>query len=154
MKRLLTSVWIDGMAFYFAIQLVPGIRAPDDFASVGLVIILFIMFSTVIRPMLWLLTCAPIVVFFGPLLLGINSLLFWLNAWLADQLRLGFTVEGFAAALGGAMVVSIVRIIALYFFRENEKCKSLRTAQAGIRHLERTKAWLEEQRDTREHTAG
>ena len=154
MKRLLIRLLIDGVALYFAIQFVPGIRAPNNFVSLGLVIVLFSMLSTVVRPMLWLLTCAPIAVIFGPLLWGINTLLFWLTSWLADQLNSGFTVEGFAAALVGATVVSIVRIVASWFLRENENGKSLRTAQAGIRHLERAKAWLEEQRSNKHQVAG
>jgi len=141
MKSLFIRWFTNSVALWVAMQLVPGIHAPDNIANLAIVVALFSAVDAMIRPVFWLLTCPLSLVTWGPFMLTLNALMLWFSAWLAGCLDLGFTVEGFVPALLGAIVVSIVRVIATGFLRSQER------KRARIGELERYKVWLEEQRD-------
>ena len=64
--------------------------------------------STFVEPVVKLLSLPFIILTLGLFLLVINALMLLLTAWLADQLDLGFHVDGFLSALLGALVVTVV----------------------------------------------
>ena len=64
--------------------------------------------STFVEPVVKLVSLPFIILTLGLLLLVINALMLLLTARLADAFDLGFTVDGFASALVGALVVTVV----------------------------------------------
>jgi putative membrane protein len=61
---------------------------------------------------LFVFASAPLLLLtLGLFLLVINSLLLWLTSWIADQLNLGWHVDGFWSAFWGALIVSVVSFI-------------------------------------------
>ena len=63
--------------------------------------------TTFVAPVVKLLSLPFIILTLGLLLLVINALMLMLTAWLADAFDLGFTVDGFWAALLGSVVITI-----------------------------------------------
>jgi putative membrane protein len=64
--------------------------------------------TSFVKPVLTILSIPFIVVTLGLFLLVINAALLKLTSWLADQLDIGFHVEGFWPAVGGAIVITVV----------------------------------------------
>jgi putative membrane protein len=64
--------------------------------------------TSFVKPVLTFLSIPLIVVTFGLFLVLINAAMLKLTSWLADKLDIGFHVEGFWPALGGAIVITVV----------------------------------------------
>ena len=60
------------------------------------------------KPILQILSIPFIIVTLGLFLLVINAGMLLLTGWLAEQFDLGFHVDGFWTAVGGAIVITIV----------------------------------------------
>ena len=94
----------------------PGIDVGGDtpletIATLALVALLFGVVNAVIKPVIKVLGCAFYILTLGLFALVVNGLLFWFTAWLADRLGLSFTVDGFWAALWGALIVGVVSFV-------------------------------------------
>lgn len=63
--------------------------------------------SAVVKPLLTLLSIPFIILTLGLFLLVINAAMLKFTGWLADQVGLGFSVEGFWTAVGGAIVITL-----------------------------------------------
>lgn len=111
MKTLLIRWIINAIALWIAVLIVPGIRAPDSVVALAATAAIFGLVNTLIRPVFKILTCPLILLTLGLFTLIINALMLWLTSWIAGLFHLGFTVNGFFAALLGAIVVSIVSIV-------------------------------------------
>jgi putative membrane protein len=64
--------------------------------------------SAIVKPMLTLLSLPLVIVTIGLFLLVINAFMLQLTSWLADKPDIGFHVNGFMTAVGGAIVITIV----------------------------------------------
>jgi putative membrane protein len=64
--------------------------------------------TSLVKPVLTILSIPFIVVTLGLFLLVINAGMLKLTSWLADKLDIGFHVEGFWPAVGGAIVITVV----------------------------------------------
>ncbi|NYD40181.1 phage holin family protein [Nocardioides panaciterrulae] len=64
--------------------------------------------SSFVKPVLQILSIPFIILTLGLFLLVINAAMLGLTAWLAGALGIGFHVDGFWPALGGAVVITIV----------------------------------------------
>ncbi len=64
--------------------------------------------SSFVKPILQILSIPFIIVTLGLFLVVINACMLLLTSWLAEQLDLGFHVDGFWTAVGGAIVITIV----------------------------------------------
>lgn len=103
-----TSAWLfDGIWF----------KGPDDPFStevqekvVPLLVVSLILgaVNIVVGKVLKLLSLPFIILTLGLFLLLINALLLKLTAWFARQVDIGFHVEGFWTAVGGALVITLV----------------------------------------------
>lgn len=60
-----------------------------------------------VKPILTILSIPFILVTLGLFLIVLNALLLELTAWLADLVGIGFHVDGFWSAVGGAVIISI-----------------------------------------------
>jgi len=109
MNKFLLRMVINGFALYAAISLVPGIVMQDTnpVTYVWLALIFGIL-NALVKPILKLVTCPVILLTLGLFSLIINTILFYLTAWVGNQFNVGFIIENFWAAFFGALIVSIV----------------------------------------------
>jgi putative membrane protein len=64
--------------------------------------------TAIVKPVLTLLSLPLVILTVGLFLLVINAFMLQLTSWLADKLDIGFHVDGFITAVGGAIVITIV----------------------------------------------
>lgn len=101
--KLIMKLLFNGLAVFVAAQLVPGIQV-KGFATALFVALVLALINTLIRPILLLFTLPINILTLGLFTFVINASLFWLTGWLVS----GFEVDGFASALLGAIIVSVV----------------------------------------------
>ena len=118
-QTFLTRWIISGLALLVAIWLLP--RQIQFDGSTGQFIILAAIFGLVnafLRPILRLLSCPLVLLTLGLFIFVINAILLLLTASLAQAIHISFVVEGFGGALLGAIVISVVSILASMFIHE------------------------------------
>jgi len=98
---------INAIALGVAAWLLSGIQVE---VPQGLLLgaLIFGLVNAVIKPVLAFLTCPLIVLTLGLFTLIINALMMGITSWIADQVGVGFHVDGFWDAFLGAIIVSIV----------------------------------------------
>ncbi|RLT41530.1 MAG: phage holin family protein [Chloroflexi bacterium] len=101
---------------FLADWFVPGIHIAD-WQSLLAGTAIFAIVNLLLRPLATFVSCCLIVGTFGLFVLVINGLLLELAAWASRQLGLGFSIDGFWSAFFGALVISIVSMIATVFVR-------------------------------------
>lgn len=119
--RALLRFALNTLALYIAVRLVPGIRfdgTPGQFLLVG---VIFGLVNTLLRPLLTILTCPLIVLTLGLFTLVINALMLLATGWMSARWDLGFSVDGFLAALLGSIVVSIASTLLALFLGNEAK---------------------------------
>ncbi|MGB9990138.1 phage holin family protein [Massilia sp. SM-13] len=102
MRLVLT--WFINAAALFA---VPYLMHSVDVTSVGTALIAALILglvNTLIRPLLLLLTLPVTVLSLGLFIFVINGFMFWMVAKVVD----GFHVDSFWAAIGGALLYSVI----------------------------------------------
>ena len=125
MGKLLISWFINGVALAVAAYLVPMvipegivIAGEPAWLSVAITALIFGLVNALIRPLLKLVTCPLILLTLGLFTLIINGLMLWLASWIGQQLDVGFIVNGFWAALLGAVIISVVSFFLSLIFRD------------------------------------
>jgi putative membrane protein len=116
--RFLTWLVTTAVALAVAAWLIDGIRftgpshgeAELKHKIVPLLLVALILgvVTSFVKPVLTILSIPFIIVTLGLFLLVINAMMLKLTSWLADKLDIGFHVEGFWPAVGGAIVITIV----------------------------------------------
>lgn len=129
--RFLTWLLTTAIAVATAAWLIDGIRfeGPDSGSAelqekllpLILVSLLLGLVSSVVKPVLTILSIPFIIVTLGLFLLVINAAMLMLTGWLADQFDIGFEVTGFWPAVGGAIVITLVTWIVDGFIGDAEK---------------------------------
>ena len=100
----LLLVWIlNAIALLAVAYLYPGVQVQDWKAAAVAALVLGLV-NTLVKPILVLLTLPVTILTLGLFLLVINALLFWGVAQLIE----GFHVNGFWAALLGAILYSVI----------------------------------------------
>jgi putative membrane protein len=77
-----------------------------------LVAVIFGAFNAILKPIFQIVTIPIVLLTLGLFLIVINAWMLMLTSWIAGLLGIGWHVEGFWTAVGGAIVVSIVSFIA------------------------------------------
>ena len=80
---------------------------------------IFVVARAVLRPLLIFLTCPLQLLTLGLFVLVVNALILAVTAWLSGQLGIDFSVDGFAAAFLGALVVSGVSFLLQRLLRRS-----------------------------------
>ncbi|QRX83958.1 phage holin family protein [Glaciimonas sp. PAMC28666] len=101
--RLLVSWLINALALLAVPYLMHSVSV-DSFGAALIAALILGFVNTLIRPILLVLTLPATVVTLGLFIFVINGLMFWMVA----QLVGGFHVASFWAAVGGAILYSIV----------------------------------------------
>ena len=99
----LIRVLINALAIYFAAAIVSGIEISGAMAALGAGLVLGLV-NAVVRPILIIMTLPFTLLTLGLFLFVLNGLCLWLTSLLVK----GFEVQGFWAAIFGALLVSLV----------------------------------------------
>lgn len=110
MNRLI-QIAINAAAIYVAVLIVPGLTFTGEWWKLLVVAAIFSLVNTFLRPILRILTLPLTLITFGLFLLVINALMLLLTGAVSSELNLGFTVDGFGAALLGSIVISLVGLV-------------------------------------------
>jgi putative membrane protein len=110
--RFLLWVIVNALAVGVATALLDGIELTGSTTGEQVVTLLVVglvfgVIDSVVAPVVKLLSLPFILLTLGLLLFVINALMLMLTGWVADQLGLGFSVDGFWTALLGAIVITI-----------------------------------------------
>jgi len=113
MVKVLTTVIVSAGALAVAAWIFDGIRitGEDDTERVVTLLVVAAIFGAInafIAPVIKLLSLPFIILTLGLALIVINACMLLLATWIAEQVDLGFVVDGFWTAAGGAIIVSLV----------------------------------------------
>jgi putative membrane protein len=106
MLRLLLKWLLSAAALLFVAYLYSGVQVKTFTAALVAALVVGLL-NAVVRPILVVLTLPVTVVTLGLFLFVINALMFWSAAGLLD----GFYVNGFAAALIGSLLYSLIGLV-------------------------------------------
>jgi putative membrane protein len=117
--RLVVRWFVNAVALLAAAFVVPGIRltssgatpGPDAWMTLAVVALIFGVINAIIRPIVLVLTLPLTLVTLGLFVFVVNALMLWLTGRVAAAFDLGFRVDGFGAALLGALVISVVSML-------------------------------------------
>ena len=115
--KFLVRLVVNAVAIYAAIALlqvfgVSGVtmeaRSWLDFLWLALI---FAVINAVLKPILKVVGCPVLILTFGLGSLLINTLLFYVLSWAAQQFHIGFSVTSFWGAFLGSLIVSIISVV-------------------------------------------
>jgi putative membrane protein len=101
--RLLARILLNGVAIMVAAWFVPGLHLAGPGTALVAGAILGVV-NALVRPVLVILTLPLTLVTLGLFLFVVNALCLGATAWVVP----GFNIDGFWAALWGALLVSVV----------------------------------------------
>src|SRR5262245_56997300 len=121
---MLVRWFVNAVALLIAALIIPKIRLTasgmspglNEWVTLAIVALIFGVINAIIRPVVVLLTLPITIVTFGLFMFVVNALMLLLTSRIAQALNLGFRVEGFAAALLGALVISVVSFLLTRMF--------------------------------------
>ncbi len=111
MRRLLIRWFINTVALWVAVELVPGIDFRGNWQGLAILALIFGIINALIGPVLRFLTCPLIIITLGLFTLILNAIMLGLTAWIGQQLGFPFYIHGPIPALWGALVISVVSVI-------------------------------------------
>ena len=89
-----------------------GVDTTHKVITMLVVALIFGFFNAIVKPIFAIVTIPILVLTLGLFLIVINACMLLLTSWIAGLFGIGWHVEGFWTAVGGAIVVSIVSFIA------------------------------------------
>jgi len=101
--RLLATWLVNALALLAIPYLMSSVQI-DNFVTALIVAVVLGLVNTIIRPVVLILTLPATVLSLGLFIFVINGLMFWGVANVID----GFHVTGFWAAVGGALLYSVI----------------------------------------------
>ena len=108
---LLIRLAVNAAGLYLAAALIPGIEV-GDWQSLVAGTAIFAIVNMLLRPVALFLSCCLVVATFGLFVVVVNAAMLGVTAWAASGLGLNFRVDGFWSAVGGALVISAVALVA------------------------------------------
>lgn len=108
--RLLIRLIINAAALACADWAIDGITS-DGATSLFVVALIFGIVNAFIRPIITILSLPLLILTLGLFTFVINALMLMLSSWIAGIFGIGFAVNGFGAALLGAVIISVVSIL-------------------------------------------
>lgn len=102
-------------ALWVAVLIVPGITYTGGAIGLVVVALVFGFVNAIVRPILKVLTCPLVILTLGLFIFILNALMLWLTSELSLALGIGFDVDGFWAALIGAIIVGVVSTLLSLF---------------------------------------
>lgn len=125
--RILSRLLTTALALAAAAWLIDGIRflprnaeVADKIVPLVLVSLILGLVTSVVKPVLKVLSFPLILLTLGLFLLVINAALLLLTDAIADALDIGFRVTGFWPAVGGAIIITIVTWVVDGFLGDDD----------------------------------
>jgi putative membrane protein len=123
--RLIVALIVNAVALLVAVWLFDGITltgATDIDRAVTLLVVaaIFALVNAIVRPIVRILSIPLYILTLGLIHFVINALMLMLTSWISELFDLGFEVDGFWTALGGALVVSIVATVLGAILRDSD----------------------------------
>jgi putative membrane protein len=114
--RLIVRIVAGGVALAVAAWLIDGISigpgtTGERVTTLLFVAVIFGLINLIVRPIARLISIPLLILTLGLFTFVVNALMLLLTAWIADQFDLAFEVDGFWAALLGALVISVVTFV-------------------------------------------
>ena len=114
--RLIVRLLAAAVALAVAAWLIDGISVGPGTDSERLltllaVAVIFGLVNAIVRPIVRLISLPLFILTLGLFTFVVNALMLMLTAWIGDQFDLAFEVDGFWAALLGALVISVVTFV-------------------------------------------
>ncbi|MGB7962780.1 MAG: phage holin family protein [Propionicimonas sp.] len=108
-------------ALAVATFVVGGITVVDrdletEVVTILAVAVIFGVVNTIVKPLFRFVTAPLVFLSLGLFLLVINALLLMFTSWVAEELNLGWHVDGWWPAFWGGLIVSIVSFVLNTFF--------------------------------------
>lgn len=119
--RFLLRLLVTAASLWVAVRLVDGIDYQGTWLGLVGVALVFGIVNATIRPILYFLTCPFIFATLGLLVFVLNALMLLLTAYFSKALGLGFSVDGFIAALIGALIIGITSAVLSIFVPDEKK---------------------------------
>ena len=116
MLRILAHWLVNALALLLIAYLYPGVQVESLPAALAAALVLGLV-NVLIRPLIVILTLPVTLLTLGLFLFVINALLFWLVAELVQ----GFAVTGFAAALIGSILYSLITLVTSWLLFPRRK---------------------------------
>lgn len=112
---LLLRLLINGVAIWLAQLWVDGIdiKSPETttqskLIAITAITVVFALVNWLVKPLVKLLSLPLVVLTLGLFLLVINALMLWLTAKITESFDYGLIVDGFWAAVIGAVIITLV----------------------------------------------
>lgn len=102
---------VNAAALWLAARFITGISYTGGWQGLVIVALVFGVINAFVRPVLSFLSMPIQFITLGLFTLVLNALMLMLTAWVAGNIGLPFIVNGFVAALFGAILVSIVSMV-------------------------------------------
>jgi putative membrane protein len=115
MRYLLLRLFLNALGLVVAASIVPAIDFDTPWSVLSAAIVVGFV-NSLVRPVLFVLTLPLTILSLGLFTLVLNALLLQLVSWLVA----GFHVEGFRAALLGAVILSLVSYLGSRFLAGQE----------------------------------
>ena len=111
--KILIGIIVSAAALGVAAWVVPGIAVTghgdvSKAETLLAVAVIFGVINAILKPVIKTVGCAFYVLTLGLVALVVNGLLLWLASYIAGRLDLPFHVNGFMAAVEGALIVGVV----------------------------------------------
>jgi putative membrane protein len=122
--RFLLWVLVNALALAAATWIMGGITVTADTSggrvlTLALVAVVFGVVNAIVRPIVKLLSLPLIILTLGLMIFVVNALMLMLTSWLSGKLDLGFHVDGFWTALGGAFIITVATWLLGLVLRED-----------------------------------
>ena len=122
--RFLLWVLVNALALAAATWIMGGITVTADTSSgrvltLAVVAVVFGVVNAIVRPIVKLLSLPLIILTLGLMIFVVNALMLLLTSWLSGKLDLGFHVDGFWTALGGAFIITVATWLLQLVLRED-----------------------------------
>ena len=108
---LLARLAVNASGLFLASVIVPGIEV-GDWQSLVAGTAIFAIVNMLLRPVALFLSCCLVVGTFGLFVVVVNAAMLGVTAWAASRLGRNFHVDGFWSAVAGALVISVVSLVA------------------------------------------
>ena len=120
MKKLLLKIGINGVALWVTTLVVSGVKIQVDpnepnatrekVLTVLIVAVIFAAVNTLVKPLVQIATFGLFILTLGLITFVINALMLGLTSKICEHYHVRFHVDGFTAALVGALVITVVSL--------------------------------------------
>jgi putative membrane protein len=113
--QFILRLLVTAAALWVAVSLVPGITYAGPWHHLLLVALVFGVVNAIVRPIILTLTCPLVLLTLGLFVFVLNGLMLLLTGALATALGINFHVDGFLAAIIGALIIGVVSTVLNIF---------------------------------------